>query len=945
MSLLCYLDDLLVFGKSEQEALDRLELVFSRLREHNLKLAPKKCYFLRKSVKLLGHIITAEGIAADPAKVSAINEITAKDLMEEAGKTPSYTKVKSFLGMANYSHFIENFSRLAKPLFQLTAGQRVKHRGAKVSARPYRCLKPEDWTSDCEMSLGKLKKAISTTVILAHPDFNKPFLLFTDLSMDGLGAVLSQVIDGELKPRPVAFASKSLSRSQARYPAHRLEFFALKWAVCDKFAHWLKGARFTVLTDNNPLTYIMTKPKLDACEQRWVSKLAPFDFDLKYIPGSQNIPADLLSRESFTTGFKTIEPGCKANHMSLESVQNAFKLSVNSQEQQNVENECKDRQEVGIDEVKAVIQSSLDWDSSLPVRTAQLSQCSSHMLYGQSTLPAFTAAEIRRKQREDDVVVRVIYFLERKRRPSQREKVHETSQVLRMLKHWEKLEIKDGVLYRISKDKAGKKRYQLVVPNSLKSTVLRGTHQGQRRTLHLVRQRFFWSGMDNEVRKYVTHCKRCVLSKTPEPDARAPLESVKTCEPLELVCIDFWSAEGRNGDSVDVLVLTDHFTKLPHAFPCPNQTAKVVAQKLWNQFFCVYVFPRRIHSDQGANFESKLISELLEISGVKKSHTTPYHPMGNGQTERFNRTLGNMIRSLPTRAKVHWPQMIQTLTFAYNCTIHETTGFAPFYLMFSRVPRLPVDIMFESVLRDNEVVDYNDYVSSFQKDLKEAVRIAQDSTTQAQKKQAEQVEDPVTKKNKVVHRNFILPVNFLPIGQSDAESTVLSTLSNDGLDMEWPEKEGATLYVDEDYDDQRTAAWEVPRVDAKSKPRQDPVCSQDPPTKFFDEDLEGKTDTGEPSEQWSEHDQSEDTLSNMTPSDCTPSSISVSHCSSVGSPESVEEIDTRGGDNSVRSESGTLHTRSGRTVKPIRRLVESMSMLTAEPEELRDSCCLDADAL
>ncbi len=148
-----------------------------------------------------------------------------------------------------------------------------------------------------------------------------------------------------------------------------------------------------------------------------------------------------------------------------------------------------------------------------------------------------------------------------------------------MLKHWEKLEIRDGVLYRISKDKVGKRRYQLVVPNSLKSTVLRGTHddvghQGQGRTLHLVRQRFFWNGMDNEVRKYVTHCKHCVLSKTPEPDARAPLESIKTCEPLELVCIDFWSAEGRNGDSVDVLVLTDHFTKLAHAFPCPNQTAK-----------------------------------------------------------------------------------------------------------------------------------------------------------------------------------------------------------------------------------------------------------------------------------------------------------------------------------------------------------------------------------
>lgn len=127
------------------------------------------------------------------------------------------------------------------------------------------------------------------------------------------------------------------------------------------------------------------------------------------------------------------------------------------------------------------------------MHTAQLSQCSSHMLCGLSTLPAFTVAEIRKKQREDDVVVRVVYFLERNRWPSQREKVHETAQVLRMLKHWEKLEIRDVVLYKRSKDKVGKRTYQLEVPSYLKLTVLRGTHddvghQGQSRTLHLVRQ-------------------------------------------------------------------------------------------------------------------------------------------------------------------------------------------------------------------------------------------------------------------------------------------------------------------------------------------------------------------------------------------------------------------------------------------------------------------------
>lgn len=202
--------------------------------------------------------------------------------------------------------------------------------------------------------------------------------------------------------------------------------------------------------------------------------------------------------------------------------------------------------------------------------------------------------------------------------------------------------------------------------------------------------------------------------------------------------------------------------------------------------------------------------------------------MGNGQTERFNRTLGNMIRSLPARAKERWPQMIQTLTFSYNCTTHETTGFAPFYLMFGRVPRLPVDIMFGSTLRDEDVVAHDTYIDSFQRDLREAVKIAQSNMTVAQRKQAREydktvkgiplevgdhvllanrknrgkgkladlwdsvvyaitwkdssvhiyrVEDPTTRRSKVVHRNFILPVNFLPVVEQEGVSTIFSTVS------------------------------------------------------------------------------------------------------------------------------------------------------------------------
>lgn len=138
----------------------------------------------------------------------------------------------------------------------------------------------------------------------------------------------------------------------------------------------------------------------------------------------------------------------------------------------------------------------------------------------------------------------------------------EPAAVVRYLKHWEKLKIVDGVLYRVSRDNLLKtKRFQFVVPGSLRAEVKKATHdhagyQGQFRTLSLVRQIFFWLHFDWDVCEYVRHCQRCVVSKTVEPDGRAPLVNIQSGKPLQIVCIDFWSAENLQNKSVDVLVVT-----------------------------------------------------------------------------------------------------------------------------------------------------------------------------------------------------------------------------------------------------------------------------------------------------------------------------------------------------------------------------------------------------
>ena len=195
------------------------------------------------------------------------------------------TDVRSFLGFTNhYRRFIKSYANVARPLNLLVSGEHANCKKALI-----------EWTDECQVAFDKLKELCTSTPILAYTNYRKPFQLQTDASDLGLGAVLYQRDENDHQ-RVIAFASRSLSNTERNYPAYKLEFLALKWAITDRFHEYLYGGQSDVYTDNNPLTYILTSAKLDATGQRWVASLANYDFRIFYKSGKTNVEADALSR-------------------------------------------------------------------------------------------------------------------------------------------------------------------------------------------------------------------------------------------------------------------------------------------------------------------------------------------------------------------------------------------------------------------------------------------------------------------------------------------------------------------------------------------------------------------------------------------------------------------------------------------------------------------------
>ena len=718
--LIIFLDDILVHAKTLPELKERTLKVLDRLAHYQLKLDPSKCIFGATEVKHLGYIISDGTVRPDPDKISVVKDWPRPRTVKD---------VKSFIGFAGfYRRFIPNFSLLAKPLHDVTSGYIATHaRKAKSDSKrdkPVLTLSSDishNWTESQERAFRSLIDALTGDLVIAIADRDKPFVLHTDASGHGLGAILYQELDGKMKV--ISYASRILSKSEMAYPAHKREFLALKWAMSEKFKDYLLGAKVTVVTDNNPLCYVLKNAKLDATSHRWLSFLSMFDFELKYKKGISHVDADTLSR----LPDELTAPVDSAYSQTMADIDFLVKKAAQYEEEKPMSQ--VDSQEVIATMLPHLVVNSCsccprDSYPCISQLAVDVDHLPNDILEPKSIPPDLTPITLPRwseLQRQDPV----IQYVRECVNSGKTIKFQALDKELKIFsKEFSNLRIYDDVLYRCF-EFSNELYLQLVVPSSHRSLALQGIHDelfhvGLRESLTQLKCRFYWPFMNMDLEDKIRNCVRCIQKGAKAQ--KAPMKTIVTTYPLELLSIDFLTIECK-GEKQNVLVMMDHFTKFGVAICTRDQTAKTVARVLWYNFFMTYGFCRRILSDQGRDFESEIVKELCKISGIHKCRTTPYHPSGN-PVERWNRTLLGLLRGLEVNHKEDWKKYLPEVVHAYNACIHSSTGYSPYFLMFGRHPRLPIDLAFGISLNGRGSSTTKHYIKSLKDRLSFAYQMA-----------------------------------------------------------------------------------------------------------------------------------------------------------------------------------------------------------------------------
>ena len=637
-SAICYLDDVLLMGRTPHDMIQRIVEVFNRFRGARLKIHPQKCRFACDKVVYLGMEFSANGVSPQKDKVSVVKNFIPCSNPKE---------VKSFLGLTSYfRRFIQNYSQITAPLRALLQ-------------KDARFL----WTESCQQAFDELKNRLTSKPILALPDFNRPFVVHCDASLSHIGFALTQIQDDE-REHVVYFGSRALTAAERNYTIGELE--AMSLVYCTQICYqYLSQRPFTVYTDSRTAQFIKSfrlNPQ-SARLTRWALHLQNFNFEIFHKKGNLNTVADALSR------LPRDEP-----EIPPKDIDDDLLIFANEREitQTQFDFDYEDQHEVDV-----TITAIQTVERLLPTQT-----------------------EIQRAQRESEDFKYLVKYLEKRELPDDdklaRRTVYESENFALIegtLYHLYTPRVKN--LHRIHPIVQ-----QLCVTEEYRPIILRELHDGMCHTpgfdklYALLRAHYWWAGAYTACKEYVKTCVPCQQSKHPIPKVKVPTTSFDAVRPRQRWVLDSHGsfATAKTGER-HLLCCVDCASLWVEMAAVKDTSAATVVQFLFDNVFSRHGFPQSVSllSDNAQAFRSELLRAFTKTFGIRHIFSSPYHPETNVRAESLAVSVHNALRTLCSSNPEDWPMHVNAISLALRMTPATNTALSPFEVMYGEPARLAID--------------------------------------------------------------------------------------------------------------------------------------------------------------------------------------------------------------------------------------------------------------
>ena len=641
-----YLDDVLLFSNKLWEHVEHLEKVLEAHAEAGIKLKPSKTSLFQSSVNYLGHLLSEDGISMIPEYVENIVNWPIPKTVKQ---------LNSLLGFFSYYRaFIPEFSKLTTEM---------------NSQRRSKVLK---WTPLMTEKLEKLKSLFLEHPIRSVPRFDDPapFELTTDFSSAALGAVLSQRQGGA--ERLIAAAGRKTTTAEGNYPAWKGELAAVIYGL-RKFHSILSYRRFVLNTDSSVMQSLHNLRPAVKIVSRWLTELSGYTFDVKHRPGRLNTNADALSRSDHLP---------EATADDLQDDQDYLEGMTEEELIQGLQElEANDEQIVLLDHILEG-----ERDDILSPMTSTDFDLDRQVIF---------------KAQVDDPILREVRNWLAAGKPPGKDELRGKSRDLQTYRNlFESFKLdNDGVLSQHVETFLGTQN-RILVPDSLKFRIFQWGHEsamaghfGQNATVSRLKRNFYYPGMYTDILNRVNVCHSC-LAKVTSARLKSGIH-VPQCSsyPMQTLNVDLVGPLPTTKSGFKyIMSVQDGFSRFIQLFPLKSKETSEVVKTLLERVISVFGCPLTVHSDQGKEFTSNLMKELLKALQIKQTFTPPYNPNSN-PVERFHRTLAGMMRTILDREDKDWSKALPSITLAYNSKVNSSTGVTPSLAFTGREIKIPVDLV------------------------------------------------------------------------------------------------------------------------------------------------------------------------------------------------------------------------------------------------------------